>query len=315
LVRPLDDARRSVFTPDNPYHHRSALDAVGIILHACGTTRQAFWTWSPARWIDVVLTTSQQAFQRAYPGWIDGAVRPYLVAMAYLLDCFAAFELLGPFNRVALAHRVFGPAHVQQAVEPILTTLRTLGYHSARHTAAIPGLVSALLLHNRSPYLADLTAPVIERFRRADVAGPPKGSALYGIHRAIATLGFVEPPVRATGAGTPPVEGVDPVWLAWVERWTVTSPLTPKVRQTFRTILCKVGRWLTQQHPNVREPGHWTRDLCAAYIARVEHMRIGEYVQRQVPLTSRLGRPLSARTKAGYIVAIRTFFHDCQVWE
>ena len=26
LVRPLDDARRSVFTPENPYHHRSALD-------------------------------------------------------------------------------------------------------------------------------------------------------------------------------------------------------------------------------------------------------------------------------------------------
>jgi integrase len=315
LVHPLDDARRSVFTPDNPYHHRSALDAVGIILHACGTTRQAFWAWSPATWIDVVLTASQQAFQRAYPGWIDGAVRPYLVAMAYLLDCFAAFELLGPFNRLALANRVFGPARVQQAVDPILTTLRTWGYHSARHTAEVPGLVSALLLHNRSPHLADLTASVIEHFRRDDVACPQKGSALYGIHRAIAALGFVDPPVRATGARPQPIEGVDPVWLDWVDRWTVTSPLTPKVRQTFRTILCKVGRWLTQQHPNVREPGHWTRDICAAYIARVERMRIGEYVQRQVPLSHRLGRPLSARTKAGYIVAVRTFFHDCQEWE
>jgi integrase len=315
LVHPLDDARRSVFTPDNPYHHRSALDAVGIILHACGTTRQAFWGWSPATWIDVVLTASQQAFQRAYPGWIDGAVRPYLVAMAYLLDCFAAFELLGPFNRLALAHRVFGPARVQQAVDPILTTLRTWGYHSARHTAEVPGLVSALLLHNRSPHLADLTASVIEHFRRDDVACPQKGSALYGIHRAIAALGFVDPPVRATGTRPQPIEGVDPVWLDWVERWTMTSPLTPKVRQTFRTILCKVGRWLMQQHPNVREPGYWTRDLCAAYIARVERMRIGEYVQRQGPLSRRLGQPLSARTKAGYIVAVRTFFHDCQEWE
>src|SRR5437870_2846894 len=55
--------------------------------------------------------------------------------------------------------------------------------------------------------------------------------------------------------------------------------------------------------------------LITTYIAQVERMRIGEYVQRQAPLTSRLGRPLSARTKAGYIVAIRTFFHDCQEWE
>jgi hypothetical protein len=125
LVRPLDDARQSVFTPANPYHHRSALDAVGIILHACATTQRPFWAWPPATWIEHVLAPSQQAFQRAYPGWIDGAVRPYLVAMAYLLDGFAAFELLGPFNRVALAHRVFGPALVQQALDPIMATLRT----------------------------------------------------------------------------------------------------------------------------------------------------------------------------------------------
>ena len=95
----------------------------------------------------------------------------------------------------------------------------------------------------------------------------------------------------------------------------MTSSLTPKVRQTFRTILCKVVRWLREQHPTVREPGHWTRDLCAAYIAQVERMHIGQYVQRRAPLTSRLGRPLSARTKAGYIVAVRTFFQDCQEWE
>src|SRR5512145_294023 len=63
LVRPLDEARQHVFTPDNPYHHRSAFDAVGIILHACATTQQAFWAWSPATWIDAVLTPSQQAFQ------------------------------------------------------------------------------------------------------------------------------------------------------------------------------------------------------------------------------------------------------------
>jgi len=76
-----------------------------------------------------------------------------------------------------------------------------------------------------------------------------------------------------------------------------------------------VGRWLAQKHPDVREPAQWTREICAAYIAEVERMCVGDYAQRRAPLGLRIGRPLSARTKAGYIVAVRTFFHDCQKWE
>jgi integrase len=315
LVRPLDDARRSLSVPDDRYHYRSTLDAVAIILHSCTITQQAFWAWSPTVWIEHVLTESHQAFRQAYPGWIDAAVRPYTVAIAYLLDCFAAFQLLGGFNRIALANRVFGAALVRQAVDPIMTTLREWGYQSAHHTDNFPGMVSALLLHNRSPHLANLTAAVLDRFRRDDVTCPRKSSAFYGVHRALAALGFVDPPRRTNGLPTPAIEGMNVAWRDWVERWATTSPLTPKVRRTFRTILFKVGRWLAQQHPEVCEPAHWTRELCAAYIAQVERLRVGDYVQRRDALGARIGQPLSPRTKAGYIVAVRTFFHDCQEWE
>jgi integrase len=44
-------------------------------------------------------------------------------------------------------------------------------------------------------------------------------------------------------------------------------------------------------------------------------MCVGDSVQRRDALGGRVGHPLSARTKAGYIVAVRTFFHDCQEWE
>jgi integrase len=315
LVRPLDDARQSLFIPDDPYHRRSARDAVAIILHACASTERAFWAWNPTTWTDDVLAASQQAFQRAYQGWVDGAVRPDLVAMAYLLECFVDFHALGPFNRLTLAQRVFSPALVQQAVDPIMTTLREWGYRSARRTETVPGLVGALLLHNRSPYLADLTAPVIEQFRRQEESCLRKCSAVHGVHRALAALGWVEPPLRRNRPAAQPVEGVEDVWLEWVERWTATSTLTDKVRKTFRTILLKVGRWLAQQHPEVREPAQWTRDLCAAYLAQVERLCVGEYTQHRAALAGRLGHPLSARTKAGYIVAVRTFFYDCQEWE
>jgi hypothetical protein len=50
-------------------------------------------------------------------------------------------------------------------------------------------------------------------------------------------------------------------------------------------------------------------------LAQVERMCVGDYVQRHDAFGGRIGRPLSARTKTGYIVAVRTFFHDCQEWE
>jgi integrase len=42
---------------------------------------------------------------------------------------------------------------------------------------------------------------------------------------------------------------------------------------------------------------------------------IGDYAQRWAPFANRIGRPLSAKSKAGYITAVRIFFHDCQEWE
>jgi integrase len=314
LFRPLNDARQCLFIPVNRYHERSSRDAVALILHACVSTRTPFWAWSPTTWVEV-FGPDHQTIQRRFPGWVDGAVRPYMVGIAYLLDCFAAFPLLGKINDVTLATRVFGPTRVQAAVAPVLAVLHAWGYRSARHTSTFPGLVCTLLLLNRSPLLMDLTTARLEHFRRSEALLPLLRSKLYGVHRALAALGVVDPPASYTPPQTQPVEGVDPCWQAWVERWTATSPLTPKVRHTFRTILLKVGRWLARHHPDIREPAHWTRELCAAYLAQVERLRVGDYVQRQAPLQRRLGQPLSARTKAGYIVAVRTFFADCQEWE
>lgn len=314
LIDPLDDARRGLFIPDGRYHRRCALDAIALILHGCRRTRITFWAWGPATWVEV-LGADQRTLQQAFSGWLDGAVRPYLIGMAYLLGGFSAFGLLGPFNRIAVATRVFGPALVKQAVDPVMTVLREWGYHSAHSRDKLPGLVCSLLLLNRSPYLSDLTTEALEQCRGHEAISPLNRSALYGVHRALAALGLADPPTRSTGSTRQIIEGVDAIWQQWVERWTATSTLTHKVRCTFRTILLKVGRWLAQQHPEVREPEQWSRELCAAYIAVVERMCVGDYAQRRAPLGSRIGRPLSARTKAGYIVVIRTFFHDCQEWE
>lgn len=314
LFRPLNDARSSLFIPDKRYHERSSRDAVALILHACTTTQTTFWAWSPSTWVDV-FGPDHQTIQRRFPGWVDGAVRPYMISITYLLNCFSALQLLGKNNNVTLATRVFGPARVNAAVEPILSVLDSWGYQSARNTSTLPGLVCSLLLLNRSPALADITTAKMEQFRRSDAIPPNLRSKLYGVHRALAALGYVDPPDSYIEPQPQIIEGVDPAWQGWVERWTATSTLTTKVRQTYRTILFKVGRWLASEHPEVREPSQWTRELCAAYLALVERLRVGDYAQRRAGLDARLGQPLAATTKASYIGAVRCFFRDCQAWE
>lgn len=315
LLRPLDDARLSLYTPNTRYHQRSALDAVGLILHGCRVRQTTFWQWNEAAWVEV-LGADQRAFQRReFSGWLDATVRPYMVAMAYVLGCFSAFQRLGAFNRLTLATRVFGPVPVEEAMRQILTVLQGWGYHETNSRDRYPGLICALLLLNRSPYLADLTTPALEQFRTHEAIHHLMRSPIYAIHRAVAALGHADPPNRLPAGPEIIVEGVSELWQQWVERWTTTSTLTPKVRGIFRTILLKVGRWLSKEHPDICEPAQWTRELCAEYLALVERLCIGDYAQRRAPFANRIGRPLSAKSKAGYITAVRTFFHDCQEWE
>ena len=94
-------------------------------------------------------------------------------------------------------------------------------------------------------------------------------------------LGYCDPPVRTGYNHAPDIEGADPAWAAWIERWHATSTLTPKVRATVRTIIAKTGRWLAVEHPEITEPGQWSRATCAAWSAAVDRMRVGDWVQRR----------------------------------
>ena len=131
----------------------------------------------------------------------------------------------------------------------------------------------------------------------------------------VASLGYCDPPVRPGCNHAPGIEGTDPAWAGWVERWHATSPLTPKVRAIIRTIVAKAGRWLAAEHPGITEPGQWTRETCAAWVAAVDRMAVGDYVQRHDHLHGRAGKPVAPRTKAHMLMATRTFFRDCQEWE
>jgi integrase len=146
-----------------------------------------------------------------------------------------------------------------------------------------------------------------------DLVPPP--AALYALQKVVADLGHCDPPVRPGRNNAPGIEGTHPSWAAWVQRWYDTSTLTPKVRAIIRTLMAKAGRWLAEQHPEITEPSKWIRSTCAAWVAAVDRMNVGDYVQRRDHLHARHGAPISPRTKAHILMASRTFFRDCQEWE
>ena len=45
--------------------------------------------------------------------------------------------------------------------------------------------------------------------------------------------------------------------------------------------MAKAGRWLAAEHPEITEPGQWTRSTCAAWVAAIDRMTVGDYVQRR----------------------------------
>jgi integrase len=312
LLAPLDAARLALHRPDTALHRRSALDAVGLVLSRCAEEGAAYWGWPGEAWVRLI-GEDRHAFERPWPGWLDQTVRPYVAAYGYLLCGFAAFHQLGPFNRLALAERIFGREAIGGALGAVYSRLEGWGYRQAGADERLRTVLVQALLVNRSARLEDLTTEALERLYNDPRMGWRR-STFHSIRRAVAAMGFADPPTRRNKSQPMTVQGAPADWMTWVERWCETSTLTPVVRRTHRGILAMAGRWLAAEQPAITSPADWTRETCAAWVALVMRAGIGDYVQRRVGLAGRVGRRLAPATVAGYVGATRTFFRDCQEW-
>lgn len=310
LVRPLANAR-AVLTSQTPRQHRCADAAVAALLRMCRLEGAPYWVWSTSTWVRI-LGATQSGFRDAHPPWVERQVRHYLIALAYLLRCVTDLRPLGHYKREALAAKIFGPDRVRAAIERLDVPLRSWGYRDPKDGRAFPRVLCEALLHQGSPRLTDLSLEVLRDLRAT--AGPDTHALLFQVQRGLAALGLMEAPIGSAGS-RPEVHGVDPTWCAWVTRWEATSTVAAATRKQIRLCVLKVGRWLASEHPTVVDPGTWTRELCAAYVAAVDHMHLGEYAQRQDAIhAGRLGDPLSARSKEAYLGTLRHFFRDAQEW-
>jgi integrase len=314
LIVPLDDAQAALhWHPDTRHQRRFARDAAALVLVHCADLQRAFWVWSAQDWADLIGVGASQ-LRESWPGQVGSSARPYLLTYAYLLGGFTAFDRVGRFHRRSLAWRVFGRDVVDAAVDEVCDLLAGWGYSRCR--SELTAVLCHALLLNRSPLLTHLSADVLARLRTDPAMGQHLPRALHGIHRALAALGHTDPPPTPKYSDGPAVIlGVAAEWAQWVERWYSTSTLEANTRAIYRIVLAKIGRWLAAEHPEISEPAQWTRDTCAAWVATVDRIRVGDHAQWRVGQRARLGKPLSPKTKRSYLRIARTFFRDCQDWE
>jgi integrase len=315
LLRPLDDAGAALASPPTSHRRRAMLDATAVVLLRCAETGRSYWAWTDQEWAGL-LGRNQDGFRRAAPGWADDAVRPYLAAHAFLLGGFTTFCQLGGFSRVTLAWRVFGRDRVDGEIGRLRQVLAGWGYRlGCQDDTLLPMVACQVFLLNRNPHLEELGTGLFDRIRGERLFGGARLNTLHAMQKAVASLGFCDPPAPRAGRGPDRAGGGSQEWARWVDRWYATSTLTPRVRGGVRATLLKAGRWLASEHPEAADPAAWTRQTCAAWVAALDRMSVGDYAQRTAGLAGRIGKPLQPSTKAALLSAVRTFFRDCQEWE
>jgi integrase len=315
LTQPLDDARSALhWHPDTRHQHRFAGDAAALVLTRCADLSRSYWAWSAQEWAGLIGTGASQ-LRQSWPGQVGSSARPYVLVYAYLLGGFTAFDRVGRFHRRSLAWRVFGKEPVEAAIGQIRDVLAGWGYRR-QCERDLTALVCHVLLLNRSPLLEDLSGEVLDGLRRDPAMGQYFPGDLHGVHRAVAALGFAAPPAAPTyGDGPAVITGAPDAWTRWVERWHATSTLAPGTRGIYRVVLAKMGRWLAAEHSEITEPGQWTRQICASWVATVDRMAVGDYSQLLTGKRGHLGKPLSPKTKSTYLRIARAFFRDLQEWD
>jgi len=315
LVQPLDAARQTLHHDDDPKFRRAGAQAAAIVLQQCADTGRSYWAWTSWDWARLCGSSARE-FLAARTLPTEQTVRPFLVALGYVLGGFTGFHHLGNFNRLHLACLVFGEDTVEASIQQAAGILDQWGYQNPlRVKHRLRGIFSQALLINHSPRLEDLTTEAFTALRAHPANTGRYREMIYALQRACASLGYCDPPVRTGRNNAPGINGTSPQWAVWAERWHATSPLSPRVRATVRTIMAKAGRWLAAEHPEITEPGQWTRQTCAAWVAAVDQMAVGDYVQRHDHIQARAGKPILPRSKAHILGATRTFFRDLQEWE
>lgn len=314
LLHPLDDVL-NVINPSKT----SRPSTIRVILKEMNKRQTAFWNWKEEVWVEIV-GYPHDVFQKKYN--THSGVQSNVVAIAYLLFRFNLHRANGcSFPPYTLAAKVFSKKSIQLACEEITKGYSSLGYTKKSQQKQLRTAISDLLLANSSPYLEDLTFDILEKLRKN--AGSPLylKKELVSISVVLMNMEIISKSLyfestKGRRFGVEKAEkNVHPEWTKWCQRWHDTSTLSPQTRERTYYDAIKTGRWLADKHPEITSPAQWTRQLAIKFVADVDKMKIGDYVENINRACDKKGKPLTPVTKSGFLSGVRRFFRDCQEWE
>jgi len=286
----------------------------GELLAAMSREQSAFWGWDRATWARTVAAC-------------DVDVRQFVIAVGYQCAGFTDlhWDIRG-FKCSLFAGRLFGRDAVEGSVRQVSAHLDEFGFATQLGRPGLQRALLELMLAARSPLLTDLAGCselLVELHAREQ-----HRARRYGVQqlaRTMVDIGLLD----ASPFGAAPSReewlarsragqhDVPELWLDWAQRWFRTCTLSRSTQHGTYFSLIKCGRWLEAELPEHADPCSWTREVAAAWVARVDQMLVGEF--SNAPNTDymrrRHGGQLSPRTKAQLIWTLRRFFCDLQEWE
>lgn len=263
-------------SPPTAHRRRAMEDAIAVLLVRCAELGQTFWGWSTEEWIHLLGRDQGRVLPGTHPVGPATGSAPISPRTPICSVPSPSSTSSAASNDSLCRIRIFGRDRVSREIDRVRKVLAKWGYRL--------GHGDDTLLLNRSPHVEDLGTEVFGRIRHDELLGGARLNTVHAAARAVNALGFCDPPPARTGRGTARAIGGAQVWQQWVERCYATSILTPRARRNVRSSLLKVGRRIAAEHPDAADPAAWTRQTCAAWVAAVDRMNVGDYVHRTTGL-------------------------------
>lgn len=299
LVNPLIDLITHSGVSD-----RLGTSSVAAILWNVSNTGKPYWCWSETQWFTLLNAPAGS--------------RPYLAAAAYHLGGFHTPQRIAKFRQPAVyASFIFGHQIFKYEHARLSQTLKSLGY-AARHLEQfLSSVLGALMLENGDPRLETFTEELLLRGQahRSEGIARSVGKVSHGL----AAMGILAKPLRMRGYTSwreKSIDGIDPVWVSWCRRWRETSTLRPRTRESNYSFILRTGIWLARKQLGIVSPVEWDMTTCAAFIAAVDRMTVGEWALESARNTQFRGRgqPIAPNSKRAFLHAVRRFFIDFELW-
>jgi integrase len=274
------------------------------IMNAMASTQTPYWQWDKARWLALQNQKSTS--------------RPYLTAIAYHLGGLRDVTSLTKRRNLGLyARAIYGSDIFWREHGRLMTALSSLGYSGQHLEIVLTSVLGHLMLENGDPRLETFTVELLQKGQasRNDSIARSIGKVSNGL----AAMGIIETPLRMrnyVGWRDKSTDGVSTEWAQWCARWRETSTLRPQTRESNYSLILRIGLWLAKEHPQVKSPADWDKPTCAAFLAAVDRMTVGEWRLKSAPLheTKRRGAQIAANSKRTFLHAMRRFFIDIELW-